>query len=123
MCSVIVLFALGFYVWKMTVRPGEEMTYRVDGVKDAEFIFDTEVENPRMLTISFDGKLNCDATLVVKGGGRGDGVRERRTFPLRQEEVGKETFETRWDDSRVEVEFRTEGCFVDDFEIHLKLSE
>ena len=122
-CSVVVLFALGFSVWKMNVRQGEKTTWRVDGVREAEFVFETELESPRVLRVSFDGALNCDATLVVKGAGRGEGVRERRMFPLRREEVGKETLEASWYDSRVEVEFRTEGCVADDFEIHLELSE
>ena len=122
-CAVIVLFVLGFYVWKMNVRPSEEMAYRVDGEKTAEFVFETQLEKPRLLRVSFDGELDCDAFLVVKGAGREDGVRERRTFPLRREEVGKETFETRWDAPQVEVEFRSGDCVVEDFEIHLELSE
>lgn len=122
-CAVVVLFVLGFYVWKMNVRPSEEMICRVEGKQTAEFLFETTLEKPRLLRVSFDGELNCDAILVVKGAGRGDGVRERRTFPLRPEEVGKETFETRWDDSRVEVEFRSDDCVVENFEIHLELSE
>ena len=94
-----------------------------DGEKTAEFVFETQLEKPRLLRVSFDGELDCDAFLVVKGAGREDGVRERRTFPLRREEVGKETFETRWDAPQVEVEFRSGDCVVEDFEIHLELSE
>ena len=122
-CAVVVLFALGFYVWKMNARPSERTTCRVVKTEWAEFVFETQLEHPRLLRVSFDGELNGDAYLVVKGAGRGDGVRERRTFPLRQEEVEKETFETRWDDPRVEVEFRSENGAVEDFEIHLEVSE
>ena len=69
-CAVVVLFVLGFWVWKMNVRVGESKSFRVDGVQSAEFVFETKVENPQVLTLTFGGELDCDAVVVIKGKGR-----------------------------------------------------
>lgn len=122
-CAVVVLFVLGFWVWKMNVWVGESKSFRVDGVQSAEFVFETKVENPRVLTLTFDGELDCDAVVVIKGKGRGGDALMRRTFPLKQEKVEDERFETPWEDPRVEIQFRTNGCVARDFEINVEVAE
>ena len=79
--------------------------------------------NPRVLTLTFDGELDCDAVVVIKGKGRGGDALMRRTFPLKQEKVGDERFETPWEDPRVEIQFRTNGCVARDFEINVEVAE
>lgn len=123
LCAVVVLFLLGFWVWKMNTRVGESKSFQVSDVQNAEFVFETKLENPRVLTLTFDGELDCDAVVVLKGRGRGGDALIRRTFPLKREKVGDERFETPWEDSRVEIVFRANGCIPRNFGINVEISE
>ena len=122
-CSVVVLFLLGFYIWKMNIGIHEGQTFTVEGEQEATFIMETKLEHPRMIAVRVDGEMEGNGTLVLKGHGREEDVRVRRTLPVKWDELGDDTFESRWDDSRVEIEFSAPGCVVKRLEITVEISE
>ena len=75
-CSVVVLLFLGFYIWKMNVGIYEGQTFTVEGDQEATFIMETKLEHPRMIAVRVDGEMEGNGTLVLKGHGREEDVRE-----------------------------------------------
>lgn len=87
MCAVLVLFVLGMFIWMKTSKITEEKVFKINGQQEATFEYSTKIELPKAIRVSFDGKLDCDAILVIKESGEGNAIRFRRSFPLKAGEL------------------------------------
>lgn len=121
LCAVLVLFALGMLIWMKTSKVIEEKTFTVNGQQEMTFEYNTKMELPKVLRVRFDGKLDCDAILVIKENGEGNSVRFRRSFPLKAGELKDYDFQTTWTHPGMIIELRSKDCEVNDVKIHIEV--
>lgn len=121
LCAVLVLFALGMFIWMKTSKVVEEKTFTVNGQQEMTFEYDTKIELPKAIRVRFDGKLECDAILVIKENGEGNAIRFRRSFPLKAGELKDYDFQTTWTHPGMILEFRAKDCEVHDVKIHVEI--
>ena len=122
LCAVIVLLIMGVFVWMKTNKPVEEKTFIVNGQQEAIFEYSTKMEHPKILTVRLDGKLDCDGILVIKEKEAGNGIRFRRSFPVKAGELkDREALQTTWSDRELVLEFKTKECFVNDVKITVRV--
>lgn len=121
LCAVLVLFVLGMLIWMKTSKVIEEKTFTVNGQQEMTFEYNTKMELPKVLRVRFDGKLDCDAILVIKENGEGNSVRFRRSFPLKAGELKDYDFQTTWTHPGMIIELRSKDCEVNDVKIHLEV--
>ncbi|WP_065219164.1 MULTISPECIES: hypothetical protein [Butyricimonas] len=121
LCAVLVLFALGMLIWMKTSKVIEEKTFTVNGQQEMTFEYNTKMELPKVLRVRFDGKLDCDAILVIKENGEGNSVRFRRSFPLKAGELKDYDFQTTWTHPGMIIELRSKDCEVNDMKIHIEV--
>ena len=77
LCAILVLFALGLFIWMKTSKIVEEKTFTIKGQQEAIFEYNTKIELPKAIRVHFDGKLDCDAILIIKENGEGNAIRFR----------------------------------------------
>ena len=118
LCAVLVLFALGMFIWMKTAKVIEEKTFTVNGQQEMTFEYNTKMELPKVLRVRFDGKLDCDAILVIKENREGNSVRFRRSFPLKAGELKDYDFQTTWTHPGMIIELRSKDCEVNNVKIY-----
>lgn len=64
--ALLVLFVIGVILWYQQVGSSEMKVFTVIHQKEASFDFKSKFKKPERLKISFEGKVDCDALLVVK---------------------------------------------------------
>ena len=121
LCAVLVLFALGMFIWMKTAKVIEEKTFTVNGQQEMTFEYNTKMELPKVLRVRFDGKLDCDAILVIKENREGNSVRFRRSFPLKAGELKDYDFQTTWTHPGMIIELRSKDCEVNDVKIYIEV--
>lgn len=121
LCAVLVLFVLGMFIWMKTSKITEEKVFKINGQQEATFEYNTKIELPKAIRVSFDGKLDCDAILVIKESGEGNAIRFRRSFPLKAGELKDYDFQTTWTHSGMIIEFRAKDCEVNDVSIRVEV--
>ena len=121
LCAVLVLFALGMFIWMKTSKVVEEKTFTVNGQQEMTFEYNTKIELPKVIRVHFDGKLDCDAILIIKENGEGNAIRFRRSFPLKAGELKDYDIQTTWTHPGMIIELRSKDCEVNDVEIHIEV--
>ncbi|MBC5620125.1 MULTISPECIES: hypothetical protein [Butyricimonas] len=121
LCAILVLFALGLFIWMKTSKIVEEKTFTIKGQQEAIFEYNTKIELPKAIRVHFDGKLDCDAILIIKENGEGNAIRFRRSFPLKAGELKDYDFQTTWTHPGMIIELRSKDCEVNDVEIHIEV--
>ncbi|WP_018337864.1 hypothetical protein [Butyricimonas synergistica] len=121
LCAVLVLFALGMFIWMKTAKVIEEKTFTVNGQQEMTFEYNTKMELPKVLRVRFDGKLDCDAILVIKENREGNSVRFRRSFPLKAGELKDYDFQTTWTHPGMIIELRSKDCEVNNVKIYIEV--
>ena len=85
------------------------------------FEYNTKMELPKVLRVRFDGKLDCDAILVIKENREGNSVRFRRSFPLKAGELKDYDFQTTWTHPGMIIELRSKDCEVNNVKIYIEV--
>ena len=122
--AVLVLLVLGFVVW-MQSSGGvvEEQTFTINNKQSATFIYNIKAETPKGLHIVVEGTLDCDAMLIIREDGETNGVRSRRSFPLKAGELKDRDFQTMWTHTGMIIEFKTDGCTANDIKVKIEVIE
>ena len=101
----------------------EEQTFTINNKQLATFVYNTETETPQRLHITVKGTLDCDAILTIREDGETSGVRSRRSFPLKAGELKDRDFQTMWTHTGMIIEFKTDGCTVNDVKVKIEVIE
>ena len=102
---------------------GEEHTVTCVNNRSATFIYNTETETPQRLHITVKGTLGCDAILTIREDGETSGIRSRRSFPLKAGELKDRDFQTMWTHTGMIIEFKTDGCTINDIKVKIEVIE
>lgn len=117
--SVVVLLGLGVTIWYMQVEFSETKIFMVEKQRTAEFEVSSGIPIPKTVKISFEGKLDCDARLVLKS--RHESVKSRNTFPLHAGNLDDKVLKCKWHSSDFLVEFKSDDCETEKLKIILKI--
>ena len=117
--AVLIMLILGIVVW-MQSSGGvvEEQTFTINNKQLATFVYNTQ-----RLHITVKGSLDCDAILTIREDGETSGVRSRRSFPLKAGELKDRDFQTMWTHTGIIIEFKTDGCTVNDVKVKIEVIE
>ena len=117
--AVLIMLILGIVVW-MQSSGGvvEEQTFTINNKQLATFVYNTKTETPQRLHITVKGTLDCDAILTIREDGETSGIRSRRSFPLKAGELKDRDFQT-----RMIIEFKTDGCTVNVVKVKIEVLE
>lgn len=122
--AVLIMLILGIVVWiQSSGGVVEEQTFTINNKQLATFIYNTKTETPQRLHITVEGTLDCDAILTVREDGETGGVRSRRSFPLKAGELEGRDFHTTWTHTGMIIEFKTNGCTVNDVTVKIEVLE
>ena len=117
--AVLIMLILGIVVW-MQSSGGvvEEQTFTINNKQLATFVYNTKTETPQRLHT-----LDCDAILTIREDGETSGIRSRRSFPLKAGELKDRDFQTMWTHTGMIIEFKTDGCTVNDVKVKIEVLE
>lgn len=119
--SIVVLLILGVTIWYMQTTISETKTFIVEQQKRVEFEVSSEIPIPKIVKIKFEGKLDCDALLILKS--KNEIVKSRNTFPLQAGILDDKELECKWHSSDFLVEFKSNDCVAGKLKIVLKIVE
>lgn len=118
LCAVLVLLIMGIFVWLKTMRgESEKQTFVVNGLQEATFEYGMKVKHPKQFTVRFEGKLDCDALLIIKDDEEGNSIRFRRSFPVKAGELKDRELKGSWGNSNMVIEFKAKECVVNNVKI------
>ena len=122
--AVLIMLILGIVVW-MQSSGGvvEEQTFTINNKQLATFVYNTKTETPQRLHITVQGTLDCDAILTIREDGETSGISSRRSFHLKAGELKDRAFQTMWTHTGMIIEFKTDGCTVNDVKVKIEVLE
>lgn len=122
--AIFILLLLGIAVWMQSSGGiSEEQEFTINNKQSATFVYNIKAKNPERLHITVTGKLDCDALLVIREDGETNGVRSRRSFPLKAGELEDRDFQTPWIHSGMIIEFKANDCIVNDIKVKIEVLE
>lgn len=119
--AVLVLIVAGVIVWYQQMENSETKTFTVEHKQDVTFQFQSTIKNPERIKIRFEGKIACDALLVIKDGG--STVKSRTTFPLKAGDLKNKTLECDWSSSDISLQLKTKECEINGLKVILEVVE
>lgn len=122
--AIFILLLLGVAVWMQSSGGiAEEQEFTINKKQSATFVYNIKAKNPERLHITVKGKLDCDALLVIREDGETNGIRSRRSFPLKAGELENRDFQTQWIHSGMIIEFKANDCIVNDIKVKIEVLE
>ena len=119
--ALLVLFVIGVILWYQQVGSSEMKVFTVIHQKEASFDFKSKFKKPERLKISFEGKVDCDALLVVKN--TGQSVKSILTFPIKKGDLKEKVLDCPWTSPGVLLQIRSNECEINDLKIILEVLE
>ena len=119
--AIFVLILLGITIWYTKLEVSETKMFVVKDQKEAAFMVSTEMPIPRQLKIHFEGELDCNARLLLRG--TDESVKSRITFPLKAGNLKDKKLECKWHSPDFIVDLKSDDCLVRELKIVVKVVE
>ena len=119
--ALLILFIIGVILWYQQIGGSETEVYTVIHQKEASFDFKSKFKKPEQIKIRFEGKVDCDALLVIKDVGQS--IKSRITFPIKKGDLKEKVLDCKWTSPDISLQLRSSECEINNLKIILEVLE
>lgn len=119
--ALLILFIIGVILWYQQIVGSETEVYTVIHQKEASFDFKSKFKKPEQIKIRFEGKVDCDALLVIKDVGQS--IKSRITFPIKKGDLKEKVLDCKWTSPDISLQLRSSECEINNLKIILEVLE